>query len=340
MTRQDYFNSPYISQSFLKAVLKGPATIWSFLNRKETDSDLKTDDSSEIGNAVDCLLTTQNDFYNEFIICNVKAPGDDIIKVLKNYKKQTQGAPLGSNVELLNEISLLKEYGKDNDKQYDGRTKDIVKRLANLFNPETEAYYEFLLKSEGKTVLDSERMAVINKCVENIKHSYTKPFWDLRHDDRFEFKTQVVLLDHKNQRKGLLDFLIVNKTNKDIKLSNDYIFKAGTTLILDLKTGMYGPDKLMEYIYFWNIHIQLAWYKNLYKFLNPKAIMAQPVILYAQNNAKSTYSSWYELTQSEIDEGVKLYKEALRLWNLYEEQKQHNIHADVFAHNGKVKNKE
>jgi hypothetical protein len=103
---------------------------------------------------------------------------------------------------------------------------------------------------------------------------------------------------------------------------------------------MYGPDKLMEYIYFWNIHMQLAWYKKLYKALHPSAILLNPIVLYAQNNKNSTYSSWYEFTSEEIVEGEKLCKEGLRLWNLYTEQKQTHIHADVAANNGKVKNKQ
>lgn len=326
MTNKEYYELDFTSQSFLKKVLEGPAAIYAYNNRGDFIAN-----HFIVGSAIDCLITTPTMFDEEFIIYKEILPPDDICKLLGIYYNETEDTEIVDE-DLLLEISYRPLFGKGNDKAYDLRTKKRESRLAKFTDDKATNYYGTL--ATGKKLITESLLEVINNSVYQLtKNSYTAYFFKL--PDQFEINYQVALVDYDKKRKGLLDMVITN-TGDEFTLVNGYVFPANSTLIIDIKTGAYGPGKLKEYIDRWNIKFQLSWYKDFYQKQYSGTKLLNPVILYSHQNKHSSYSTWYEFTDQELLEGREQYKEALSLLKLYQSQEQWTVPAKIYRDLGRV----
>jgi len=296
---KEYYASPRISQSFLKNMYQGLGKIHKYEKMGERNYNLSLSDSTVIGSGVDCKITTPEYWDQEFIIWDKKKPSDSIIEVFSYLIEQEKLTD--------REIYPLLSFGRGiteylENVKYEGFGKSrgtYAKALAKL--QEWEDYWFFLQKSQGKSILDPQRLSTINHATDVLQnHRFTK--------DIFEYKceNQVWLeLTYRGiEVKGLLDRVLINDTNQDHVFQNGLMIPARSITVLDIKTGRYRPENVTKYMNEWRIDIQLAFYNMLAKRNYYKDYYVNnPLIVYTQNSTLTNYPVVKELTNIELNGG-------------------------------------
>lgn len=201
-TLKNYRDSPDISQSFLKRVLSN--------NTKE----FKETIPMLLGSYVDCLLSSPHLKEDLFIDDLDKRPSETIrgfLIQLGDILLSTESS-IG---ELKDHKDLVIQIARDAN--YNSKWGDEA--IWNAIEKDGSNYWEFLLKSNGKSILTKEEKELSNRVVSlTLDHHVTgKYFIEQPNVDKY-FQKDIYWTYNGLNCKGLIDLLIVEHETKSIYL--------------------------------------------------------------------------------------------------------------------------
>jgi hypothetical protein len=215
MTVEDYRNldSKYLNYSLLSALDKSPESL--------TFEDKDFSDAMKMGDAIDILMFTPDEFDKKYIVADVAQPTGQVLELVnecytKNYF---------TDFEIQLEADSLKEEGKF---KYFGSTKKPDLRKANWDNDLFKNYLKFLRETEDKIVISIEENEAISLAVETLKsHEFTKDIFNP--DSKYEVQRQWALTFDYDEfsYKILLDYVLIDHENKVIKPFDLKILSSG-----------------------------------------------------------------------------------------------------------------
>ena len=305
-----YFETPALSQSEIKAILKGPHLV------KIVEKNPYFFEESEamlIGSLVDDIFSHNVDELNQkyYVGEIAEKPSDNIVSILRNVYKTRTSDDLFHQKDFIVEYANKLGYGKG--KYSDDRIyNDVIKSLD---------YWHSILKMGERTLVSAEEFDLANKIVHNIKnHEYTKNIMFLK---AHTFQVDLYFEYQELKCKALLDLVVYDE-------------KTHTIYPYDFKTTGYNTmfhvvaNKL-------NYPIQAVWYllaihKNrdviadIFKIKNDFEIGEFRFITESTNNpgiplVYSLSDETISKAQDDIDKGVELYKwhKEKDIWNISKE---------------------
>ena len=260
---QFYKDKFYFSYSSINKLLFSPSMFYThYVLRQKEDS---VDPHLVKGRVIHCLLLNEKDFDKEFIIVPGKLPSgnnrlivDEIFKIHLN---------IGNDSLLLenHEVAIINLLEKINLHQ---KLKTDEARTKKILVDDNINYFDFLKKSQGKTLVDYETLAYCKECVESVKkNDNIRTLLQLdktKEDTHIEVYNELPITTENNLYfnselygfKGILDNLIIDKEAKRIFIND---VKTTGKPLMDF------PDSV-EYYKYWiqaAIYYQLAFYKFL-----------------------------------------------------------------------------
>lgn len=222
---KEYFDSLAISQSKLKAILKGPQV---FKKVEKDELFYEEKESLIIGNAVDCIITNRNEkgeidleeFYQQYYISDIEKPSDAIMNIVQEVYSKSDSLIL---FEIQNDLLIL---GSCNEYKYQSKWKDET-RIQKI-KDEGCTYYNELVLSEGKQILDREQSLCIWRVVESLlTHPHTASYFEKSEDIEILWQQPIYFKYKDKECKALLDIIIINHKNKtiipiDLKTFSDF----------------------------------------------------------------------------------------------------------------------
>ena len=210
------------------------------------DKSKQESDSLRFGSLVDCLLTEPKLLAERFYIVNFKTPPATIISILLylfNLYGKTKSFKDITDKEKIDALNVF-DYGT---------TWQASTRLKRL--TEHEHYYNTLVKSNGKTVMSEEDLALAEKCVHILKtNPFTAKYMDA--EDPFEdtiesfYQLKFTSTYQDHLIRCMFDKIIVNHKDKTIQP-------------IDLKTTSKKEERFAESVLDWDYYIQATMYTQI-----------------------------------------------------------------------------
>lgn len=171
--------------------------------------------SLSFGSMVDTLLTDGQDAFNaKYFVCTVPIVSDDFKSVALAIKDEI-GNACTSLYELSDKhiVEYLDRFGIYQNNWKAETKAEKVRTGANL-------YYQMLLKSNGKEVVDTETFNDVMKCVNALKTNEATEFY-FRKDNRFDNIERFYQLKYKGEYnkipiRCMMDLAIVDHNKKTI----------------------------------------------------------------------------------------------------------------------------
>ena len=177
------------------------------------------------GSAVDCLLTTPNDFHIEFYVMAIKkAPPPQMVKYVEKLFE------LGDEVQ----AGVDPHEAAYIESGYKSKPEFIREKYEN----EGKAYYDALKDARGKTILTYLEYEQIQRAVNSVKEGdFTKQYFgrskagiDILYQYPIYWETE------GHACKSLLDILVIDHKNKeifpiDLKTTGKSVLNFGTAFI-------------------------------------------------------------------------------------------------------------
>ena len=156
------------------------------------------------GSAVDCMLTTPNDFHSDFYVMNIR---------------KTPPPLLMKYVDELFRIAPQMPEEEDHDAAYVASGYKLKKEsVREKFINEGVEYYNGLKDARGKTILSFDEYTQINKAVNQIKNGeFTAKYFKKPEEGIDIFYQFPIYWELKGQAcKSLLDILVIDHKTKSI----------------------------------------------------------------------------------------------------------------------------
>jgi len=207
----NYYDTPAISQSMLKALMTGIGTY-----QKEKEDKFKEEAEHFIlGNAVDTKLLLPMFFEDQFYVTKdlEKKPSDTVMAIVREVFSKRSGGHLSYEVnaiyDALNSRNFAMNRKKDDPKE-DTRVLGIIN--------DGQEYWNELLSSDSRTILSVKELETIETIVNSFKnHKHTKDYFS----DNLSIYPQVAIYfkypGYDYDCKALLDMIIVDNVNKTIQ---------------------------------------------------------------------------------------------------------------------------
>lgn len=251
MVEENYRDSSAVNQSRLKLLLGNEPNL--FLTSKEPDLYYEEKDYFIIGNLVDCMLTTPNEFDNKFHVSNIVKPSDKLMSMVNYiYDKVKQDLP-----DVFKTIKLTGAHATDNairsyvlesleeHKYYPswGETTRINKII------ECQSYWDELVIAEDKQVVTVEEKEKADLIVMSIKSAECSAHYFRPNTKDVENYYQVPLYFTYEDVdcKALLDIIQVDHRSK-------------TIYIVDVKTMWDNPLNFSKSVLKRRYDIQISFY--------------------------------------------------------------------------------
>ena len=186
------------------------------------------------GSAVDCLLTTPDDFHSDFYVMNVsKMPSEMMMKYIDELFKTDshEKAHLASGYKLNQE------------------------RVKEKFDVEGKAYYDGLKDARGKTILSYDEYTHIQMAVNQVKEGdFTKEYFPILSANPIGggpiqrlYQFPIYWETKGHACKSLLDLLVIDHEKKEI-------------FPIDLKTTGKSALNFRDAFLRWKYYLQAAFY--------------------------------------------------------------------------------
>jgi hypothetical protein len=251
MTEQEkafYDKKFYFSYSSLNKLLYDPKLFYSYyiLNEKEE----KTDAHLIEGRVLHCLLLQPEEFDNQFVVMPSSIPTANTKNIIDNlYKTRGESADLNDyKDEILAFLQMANLHQS---------LKTDQQRLEKIITDESITYWNYLISSQGKTVIDSEVYDRLVEAKEEIvkQERFRNLFSDVHAQESGLITANEMLLsyDLKNYQfgiKGIIDRLIVDPEKREVH-------------IIDLKTTGKTHANFLESIEFYQYWLQATIYTLL-----------------------------------------------------------------------------
>jgi len=187
------------------------------------------------GSAVDCLLTTPDDFHSDFYVMNVpKMPSEMMMKYIEElFNTEDHGkAYLASGYKLKQE------------------------KIQEKFEVEGKAYYDGLKDARGKTILSYDEYTHIQMAVNQVKEGdFTSSYFDGNwgEDTHIMYQYPIYWEIEKHACKSLLDLLVIDHEKKEI-------------FPIDLKTTGKSALNFRSAFMKWKYYLQASFYTDAVHF--------------------------------------------------------------------------
>lgn len=249
----DYYASPAINQSMLKALLAGIGTY------KKEEKNLFAEDPEHfiLGQAVDTSLLLPSIFNDLFYISALeKKPSDTIMNIIREaFSKRDTFINIEANKEALwNAINSNQYYMNryNADFNADTRIEGVIK--------EGTAYWNEHVIADNKTILSSAEKSTIDTIVESFKtHRHTQQYFN--NDLTPIYQADLYFTYSDLSCKALLDYILVDQVNKTIQ-PIDIKTMGDSTKMFPVSARRHRYD------------IQLAWYHLALSKINELEINA------------------------------------------------------------------
>lgn len=274
----DYFSSPRIlSYSGLKKLVEDPVDFYRhyILNIRED----RHDKSTLEGSLTHLLLFEPSKFEDEYAITPKTMPSDNpkkvIFEIFKHHKAQLEADPSWSK-------RTLKDYENEVHEvlahiNLYQNLKDPNARFMKVADEKGTAFWEHLLFSEGKTVIDDETHEKAKANVDKIKSDVTvmelmgmlsfDPF--ARKDIRNEQELIAFPDDCPFGLRGYLDNLVVDHDKKEIRINDlKNTSKSFLTFRESIELYKYWIQVVIYHILVENVYGKMyPEYKRVFRFI-------------------------------------------------------------------------
>ena len=239
----------YFSYSSLNKLLYCPEIFYKeyILGEKEImDAAYLTE-----GKLIHCLLLEPKKFEEQFIVMTGKMPSDNTKTVIDRvyahhlelyesgepYRGETLAEYTNAVLDVLKDMNLHQSLKTDEQ------------RFAKIYTADANIYWEFLFKSRGKQIVDSEMYEKCNSIVEKIRNNKevsnllklnAESEWWSTVDVYNEQPLEMELKKYPFGLKGILDNMVVTPIDKIIRIND---FKTSSKTLSDF------PDTVKFYKY-------------------------------------------------------------------------------------------
>ena len=221
-----FFSKPFLlSYSGLNKLLFSPALFYSHYILGQRDD---TEDKNMVeGKLIHCLLLKPESFDDEFVLSSVNVPSDNPKKLLQtlfaHYKelKSTGDARedlhefSNAIIDILVDMNLYQSLKTD------------AQRLDKIITEDNVAYWDYMKKAEGRTVIDHDTHAFATAVVDKIK---SKPvvmdvmgfFGDSMNGVTKQNEIELAKFDEEFLfgLRGFVDNLVFDNMNKEIRVND------------------------------------------------------------------------------------------------------------------------
>jgi hypothetical protein len=223
---EEFFSKPFLlSYSGLNKLLFSPALFYSHYVLGQRD-DVEDKNMVE-GKLIHCLLLKPESFDDEFVLSAVNTPSDNPKKLLQTlfaHHKELKSS--GDTREELHEynnaiIDIL------TDMNLYQSLKTDAQRLDKIITEDHVAYWEYMKKAEGRTVVDHDTYAFATSVVDKIK---SKPnvmdvmgfFGDSFNGVTKQNEIELAMFDEKFLFgfRGFVDNLVFDSVAKEIRVND------------------------------------------------------------------------------------------------------------------------
>lgn len=323
---KEYFASKRISNSLLGA-LSNPR--WVKMKMDNPDAEDEDKKHFRVGSALDCLLTSNGVFDDEFTVVDVVRPYGYMAKFVECLPSE------------LTPESPIDHYREAYDK---AGYKMKIERVVDSFwtNPTAVEYYNAVRSSKsGKTILSKDEYDVVIQCKEKIlANTFTHKYF-VNNEENIELIHQLpIYFNYKGYEcKALLDGVYINHKEKYIQP-------------FDLKTiGKNVYDFPISFLQF-GYYRQAAFYTEAFKQYQKENLdgdyEVKPFIfIVVESKLGSSFPAIiFETTKHDIHGGIyggyrgnKYYKgidELLDAYTYHNTTQQWDLPMDVFKQNGRI----
>ena len=208
ISEEEYRDIPALDYSLISRYTN------SGFNGLETIFDKIESPSLTFGSAVDCLLTSPNEFDERFMVCEFSEPPEKVKKAVEYLYNNT-------DKEWLKEIDVDTILNALDMVEYQCNWKDY--KRVETFIDKGQNWFRFLVVSSGKKVITKEVYDKALNVVYAFKSSkatkfYFEPnveFADVQRFYQLKFKTK---LKDDIDYKGMMDLILVNYYKKEITI--------------------------------------------------------------------------------------------------------------------------
>jgi hypothetical protein len=221
-----FFSKPFLlSYSGLNKLLFSPALFYSHYVLGQRDD---TEDKNMVeGKLIHCLLLKPESFDDEFVLSSVNVPSDNPKKLLQtlfaHYKELKSSGDTREDlhefspaiIDILVDMNLYQSLKTD------------AQRLDKIITEDHVAYWDYMKKAEGRTVIDHDTHAFATAVVDKIK---SKPvvmdvmgfFGDSMNGVTKQNEIELAKFDDEFLfgLRGFVDNLVFDNMNKEIRVND------------------------------------------------------------------------------------------------------------------------
>ena len=244
LTKENYYDSPRLSQSKLKLLLGNPR---AFLETKDSDLFFEEKKHFVIGSAVDTYLTSVVDFNEKYYISHLSEKPSDVVKSIL-YEVYSKVKDKISEYSAYKDLELLKQEIFDSCESHN-YYKNLKQETRINKILEFSSYWEEIVNSENKTILSQEEAEIVSNIVRKIySNKYTSKYFKDNSEDITILRQLPIEFELRDiECKALLDIVYIDHKNK-------------TITPIDLKTMGESVKNFPESLRKRRYDIQLSWY--------------------------------------------------------------------------------
>lgn len=305
---QDYRGYDAKHYSMLSAVSKNPSSL--VIDEKDFS------DAMKMGDAVDILLFTPEEFDKKYIVATVEQPTASLLEL----------ANACIEIEVADDLHVMHLVGE-------------LGLWSNIKNPDTLRkkwdtklfweYVEFGISAKGKHIITIEENERISKALSIIKyHEFTKDLFDSKLT--IEYQVPIVNDLYGHTFKILVDMMIIDKKNKII-----YPF--------DLKTMSDSQYLFPSKVLYWRYDIQSSLYKHVLEVEYPDYEIKDfwdIVYSFTQESVlKYDMSKYHDISRDGFEENNREYlgwRDLADRVDWHREKELYDFTKEVYENNGLV----
>lgn len=262
-----YRDNPAINQSLLVALSKG---VGSYKYNKKEEF---TPDPFLIGSAVDCLITTPDEFNSRFMVSSDLTFTSGVAKLVKTVYDEVEKPAHGIEQyrdELMKE-AVIQDYGQSWKEET--RWKKII---------EQSPLWEALCMSEDRDIIGKNHIPIIDRCVDTLKnHDFSRKI--ISHEG--EYQKEIYFKHRGLDCKALLDKVIVNDLYCNLNIGS-IVIPPLSVLPIDIKTLGESVKAFGKSFRRWRYDCQSSWYMLALKKIYPNYNILPMVFVVVSTSTK------------------------------------------------------
>jgi hypothetical protein len=249
LTKENYYDSPRLSQSKLKTLLYSPK---AFLEEKEPELFFEEKKHFIIGSAVDTYLTSVVDFNEKYYISHLTEKPSDVVKSIL-YEVYSKAKDKIAEDDSYKNLEFLKQEIMDRCESH-GYYKNLKPETRINKILDFNDYWKEIISSENKTIITQEEAEIVSNIVRKVAtNQFTSKYFKDSVEEVTIFRQLPIEFEVKEvECKALLDIVYIDHNNK-------------TITPIDLKTIGESVKNFPESLRKRGYQIQAAWYVEALK---------------------------------------------------------------------------